>query len=621
VRSIRFATPPAVTYQEFTDTLMHFTVNTAQQKDAFEKLIRKMSRYKAKDKPYKTLRENRAFIESMKSDEVVTVSYIRYGKYTRFKDSADYWSDIIDDYNPDSSRIILSSKMYAQNGFDIYEIDYTDTGCSMAIKEKNMQRNGILYVVRTTYNPVKGLSEFGKKFFETFTPKDTLIGGDIFGPNANLFITDLNSADSATRAEAREMLNYVNIKDADYKNWTAVLDTLQPTNEGYFNYKSKMIEELWDVKTPACIKYLKGIYEKAGDTNTFQLSVLKTLLNMETKESYTAFKDLLIGETPLGNQYEINSLFWNIDDSLELTATLYPDMLKLFTLDEYKERVIKILSGLVDSNKVNQQVYKDYLPAIINEAKNEVKRQTANEVEEENDDNNYNYYGRNSYYASNSDSYLGSLASILVSQYEDKTVKGIFDKLLQTKDDDLRTKVAIKLAKNNHPVHDTIWGNIAKSYSARVALYRQLEKNKLSDKFPAKYKTQDSMARALILNNVNTGYKKADSVVLLEKRFVNYQNDTGYVYFYKYHFKENDSWRLAMVGLQPADSNKVNISTKYFNIKSSLKIDGKVPVEKMINVILKEEMIAIAKGFNYSYEDYYYEDEEYYDEASYDYED
>lgn len=604
IRSLRFIAPPAVAYETYTDTLMHFTVTTTSQKTSLDKLIRKLSRFKAKDKPYKTLYENRTFMESPKADEAVSVSYVRYGKYTRFKDSATYWNDGISNLNPDSTRIVLVNKMYKKDGFDVLDLEYTDTGCSHVTKLRKMLRNGITYSVECVYNRNEGLGEFCSKFYETFQPKDTVIGVDIFGENTKLIVNDLLSTDSATRAEAREMLNSANLKESDFKVWTAVIDTMkQEGNENYFNYKSRFIEKLWEIKTPQNITYLKNVYANAGDTTTFQLSALKTLVNIETAESYKAFKELLLNETPLGDQYEINSLFYNLNDSMELASTLYPELLtKLFTLDEYRERVVKVLAILVDSNKVKPDVYKDFMPNLISEARNELKRQTAEEVEKDGEDNSYNnyYYGDYSYdYGYAYGNYLSNLSILLMPSYSDKNVKAIYDKLLQSKDLNTRMNTAIRLTKANYPVVDSIWTSIAAKRANRIDLYDELEKAKLLDKFPKEYLRQDSMTIAMVWNSINSGYSSADTIVLVEKRYVEFDGDKGYAYLYKYRNKNSETWRLAMAGLQPADTNAVNTSYRFWKTNDRQKVNDKVSLEKQFTVMIKEEMLSHAMGYSY----------------------
>lgn len=624
IKSISFATPPAPVYEEYTDTLLHFTVSTTSQKNAFEQLLRKLSRYKAKDKPYLTLRENKVFLENKKSNEAVSVNYTRYGKYVRFKDSADYWNEIRSNTNPDSSYIILNQKMYTKNGYNILDIDYTDTGCTYAVKQRTIQRNAVVYNLTTLYNHKTGPAPFITRFYETFTPKDTTIGEPLFGDNAKLILDDLHSSDSATRAEAHKSLRSVRVGKADYKIWTAAIDTLQPENEDYFDYKSGMITELWEIKTQENVDYLSKLYKKAGDTLSFQIAALKTLLNIETAASYKAFKELIMAETPLGSGYEINSLFWGMTDSVQLASTLFPDLFALFQLEEYKEKIVDVLADLVDSNAVKNEQYKAFLPTLKIEAKNELKRKTSSEVEDDNEYDSYNSYNSRSFYnpyqaqgnrysSSNYNSYLGNLATVLMPYYNsDNTVKDFFSKLLQLQNNKIRLSVALKMMEKGHDVPDTVWKEIAHKTGWRTALYEALEDANKLEKFPTKYINQDSMTRVQLENSLNGRYEKLDTITLLSKRYVEFENHKGYAYLYKYKHKENKTWKLALIGLQPADTLKANTSTLIFSIGNRIREDEEATIERQFTVLLKEKMLNIAtKSFGYG-NDYYSDDEEIY---------
>lgn len=620
VQSLTFSPEPKVTYEEYSDTLLHFTVTTTSQKNALEGLIKKLSRYKAKDKPYKTLHETKVFIENPKSYASVTVGYTRHGLYRRFKDSASYWKDFFDGINSDSTLIILNKKIYKKNGFTIADVDYTDTGCTFAVKKRKMLRNAVSYDIYTAYDREKGPSEFVTKFYQTFTPKDTVIGQSMFSDNVDIIVNNLVNGDSATHAEAYKSLRAVWVKEKDFKIWTAVIDTLQPENEDYFDYKSSFIEEMWNIKTPENIKYLSELFYKAGDTSTFQLSVLKTLLNLETAESFNTFKELLLDETPLGKKYQINSLFWRMDDSLELTAKLYPDLFGLFLLEEYREKMVGVLATLVDSNAIDINAYKSFLSTLKIEAKNQLKRKKANKVENDEDYSGYNSYSRyrNRYtrYSNNQSSYLGDLATVLIPFYNEKSVQTFFNKLLKYQDDKLRLSIALKLMKANHPVPDTLWKEISKHLSWRAPLYEALEDAGKLNLYPKKYKNQDSMTRAMVEGSVGSRNSKLDTITLASKRFIEFDGKKGYVYLYKYRMEDSKIWKLAMLGLQPENKKEVNTSTKFFSISSSNKVNETIPLEKQFSVMLKKAMLEQTfKKYLYGYgNNYDYDDEYAYDE-------
>jgi uncharacterized protein YbaP (TraB family) len=606
VQSLSFTAPPEVTYEEFNDTLLHFTVKTTPQKNALEKLLRKVSRYKARDKAHKTLNETKVFMESPKSNELVSVEYTRFGKYIRFKDSAEYWDSYFDRLNKDSSLIILDKKTYQKNGFMVADISYTDTGCSFAVKERKMLRNAVMYELQTVYETKNGLGEFTKTFFETFTPKDTIIGQNMFSGNVKLIVNDLVNGDSATHAESFESLRYIRLTDEDFKLWTTVIDTLQPENEDYFDYKSRLIKELWDIKNPETINYLSKLFYKAGDTSSFQLAVLKSLLNIETAQSYNTFKELVLDETPLGKTYDINSLFWSMDDSLELAATLYPDLFGLFLLEEYREKMVGVLATLVDSNKISTNTYKSFLSTLKIEAKNELKRKKANKLEESSNSYSSNSYrsinGGYSYYYG---SYLTDLATVLIPFYKEKNIAPYFDKLLKYDDNGVRIPIALKLLKKGHKVPETLWTDIAKNRGWRSTLYNALEKEDKLSLFPKEYISQDSITIAMVATNVGSSYEKLDTIALVSKRLVEVDGKKGYVYLYKYKMQDSKVWFLAMAGMQPKNKKEINTETDFFNTNTGQKINDEISVEKQFSLLIKEAKLGKAfSKLGYSYGGY-----------------
>ena len=66
---------------------------------------------------------------------------------------------------------------------------------------------------------------------------------------------------------------------------------------------------------------LKDIYERAGDTSTFQNAVFKALSRHKTLPAYELLRTLLIQDPPIfDNGSDYNFMFQNMRDSLALIA-------------------------------------------------------------------------------------------------------------------------------------------------------------------------------------------------------------------------------------------------------------------------------------------------------------
>ena len=122
----------------------------------------------------------------------------------------------------------------------------------------------------------------------------------------------------------------------------------------------------------------------------------------------------------------------------------------------------------------------------------------------------------------------------------------------------------------------------------RSDLYGDLKKINKQDKFPLAYKKQELIARSLLISSSDY-YGKLDTLVFLDKLPVTYRNKNGYVYFFKYkRMKDDASWQLASVGMQPEDLNEVNIENNEFTEMERRKLETDKPVEEQLQKMLKE---------------------------------
>ena len=112
----------------------------------------------------------------------------------------------------------------------------------------------------------------------------------------------------------------------------------------------------------------------------------------------------------------------------------------------------------------------------------------------------------------------------------------------------------ILLLQNKRAVPDTMLNFFAGTDEYRYELYLDLKRLKQLNLFPAAQKNQQAIARSEIL--YSQSYNKPDTLVFMEKFPVDYKDRSGYVYVFKYkEKKEDNTWKLATVGLLPKDES------------------------------------------------------------------
>ncbi|HEX8315030.1 MAG TPA: hypothetical protein VF609_08560, partial [Flavisolibacter sp.] len=119
--------------------------------------------------------------------------------------------------------------------------------------------------------------------------------------------------------------------------------------------------------------------------------------------------------------------------------------------------------------------------------------------------------------------------------------------------------------------------------------------------FPAAHKNQLAIARSQLLSE--QAYSKPDTIVFMEKMPLTYKERSGYVYVFKYKENKNDnSWKLATVGLLPKDETLYYFSEK----DSSKKYDYTYTFTDLTNTKLtnetpeKEQLQKLLKKLQYS---------------------
>jgi hypothetical protein len=413
-----------------------------------------------------------------------------------------------------------------------------------------------------------------------------------------------------------------------------IIDSLSWKTKGYLQLKQDFIGKLAATKDSNLVDYLKHLYFAAADTAVLQNSILKSLLAMQIKKSFIAFKDLITTEPPIvlendgsadyrfsdiyptigkltkafkkpAVKFNINGNIWySIYDSLSLARFLFPDILQLINLDDYKGDITELLTTMVDSGYVTSKEYEPYFSQFYAAAKQELKKEKARESQKaiaktENANKAENIKELTSYNWENDNDVGNDLLhsyAVLLLQYWDKNagVATFFDDLLELKNEKIRFNIMILLLRNKKQVPDSLLNFYAAQDDYRIDLYRKLKKEKLLIQFPAAYNNQLDLVKSAVINA--SYYEKYDTLALLDKLPVVYNNKKGVVYFFKYkNRKEEKSWKIVSYGTQPENISEFNsdtyeftsANTYYYGKNEEKKLDETKPVKEQLQKLLK----------------------------------
>jgi hypothetical protein len=582
-----------------TDTFMHFTVMSPVVPELNENFRTLFENFSGGDLfnnntsgPYWQRTKN-AFFKSDSTGEIISVGMQQFPKYYQIKNWIDFRKEELNDYLANNDMLLSGTDSFSINkNLKAYSFTIRDTNTSRSIKRILIISKDRLYRIAAMTDTSGKESTFIKTFLSSFRPIDDSTDFNVYTNKNDIFFKDFYSKDSITHAKVLAALPNIHYTQKDIPKLSEIIQSLQYGDKEYFDTKSKVIKEFGYIQESGAadpvVKFLKHIYDNAADTSTFQNNVIKALAKNETKESYNLLKSLLIQDPPLfENSNDYSDFFEDIRDSLLLAKKLFPEILQLLTIEDYKDNITSLLVSLVDSNLITAKDYEDFFTKIYFDAKIELKKQQAKDEKvmskEGNDDGNstgdYDY-GR---YASSA-SKLDRYAKLLMPFYnKNASVAKFIDKLLYSKDASLQLSAAILLLKNNKIVPDSILVSLAKSDKYRAKLYEILQKINLAERFPIAYHNQQEIAKSILI--ADNSYNEIDSVQFVFSTPEDYEGNKGLVYFFKYRIKEDDEWEIGISGMQPSNKNEINTKGELTELT-----DTKINNEEALTIQFQNEL-------------------------------
>ena len=574
------------------DTSLYFTVSTpVYPEDKKIKLdIPRYNYYGGDDEDEESeddLLEGGTFrnktISNDTTGEKIFVSFFRSPRYYYTKDSTALDEDNEAVFGKDSSWIVkYKKKSELPNKMKVWEMIITDTGSSRALWGKSFYKDGVGFSLATQTDTLTQPSTFIKRFFETFTPADTLKGVNPFAKKSTLFFEDFASKDSVLHKRAVKYISEIDVDSTDLSQLKRAIASLNWNEKKYLDTKGSLINKLGDIKTKSSSDYLKQLYYALDDTVELQYSALESLLQHKTQYAYNIFRDIVNTEPPVlisgsggysdysytspllpyrsGFSYDNGKFLDELSDSLKLTKTILPDLLPLLNLEDYKNSIMKLLGGMVDSSLLTPKDYDMYFSKFMIEAKQELKKQSiaekqkAIEKAEENKEekkNSYSYYDDADKDSGNDD--LSLYATLLLPYWETNTaVQPLIQQMLKSNDKKLKYSTMLLLLKNKKTFPDSLLSFFGGLDEYRYQLYHDLKEMKMLNKFPALYNNHLDLGKSSLMDKKS--YGKPDSVVYVDRLKTEYKGKKGFIYFYKYKAKKDDlTWKLATVGLTPED--------------------------------------------------------------------
>lgn len=581
-------------YVTYHDTLLRYTVNTPvvpDEMDDWLKVLRSKRNTDQEDWDY--VKDNRNYFYK-KNYESIYVTYLKHSDYYHMSSIDSLWDDEFDSY-VNSELALMKKEIDNNDTMPTAHYVFNDTNSTKVIDIKKFVNKGVVYTIKATYDSTETRSKFVSEFFRTFTPdRDTLLGKEITSSNSALFFSDLSSNDTTFVKRAVELVNRVEFKPNDVDSIIWYIENYEFPDDDEEETALYLIRELGYIKNEDIIPYLVDKYERSTDDYKSQIACLKALARYGEKAGFKHIKKLIIQEPPITpNDRPISSFFRYLDDSLSLTAKLYPAMWDLLLYTDYRESLYDLSAQLLDSNLIKPKSYKREQPLILREAKEATAKKkgysSGAAYVSLNDYSTYYSYGKPVRAKRNLiDQYeLTTYLKLLMPYYKSNDkIKKYVHSLLTHKKEKYRFISTVMLTKHNIAVPDSMFTNLSKSPDYRFAFYKALKNIGEVSKFDKTYLTQEALMASAIYSA--SSIDAEDSLQFVKKVYIQNKFDEGYLYFYKHQSTYSDKWYIHYAGLQPKDSTIINDETdKNYIEKKAASAFSEAEIDKEIDKLIK----------------------------------
>lgn len=595
-KSFKFNTTDYTGFEKVVDTSLHFTVNT-NAKAPIPSPYGYGSYNTNKDtKDYEE--KTKATTYSTKANEQILISRQKFHDLQMYHNVDSLWKDLERNINYNSHFYTSEKKFNISNrskskkdGIHYYNFTYTDSASAKQVMVKNILKEGVLFQLKTLVDSISGPSKFVSEFYESFTPKDTLMGKDVLKDKTKRFFEALRENDSIVL----ESYNLIKFKEHNSKDIVSVLKDFE-FEKDRMDIKSHLVEKLVEIDLKNNLDFIKQLYYDSYSDPQIQSSILEGLFDSNNKENYDLAMDLMERDLPLGG---IGGIFYNYygKDSLELKASLYPKILQYSTISEYKQPLYDLLARIKDSGFIQPKAYKAYKNQIINDGKIEVKRNLSN--------SSYDY-----------DSYSGDLSTFvdLIYPYrKERTAKDFFDKMLNIEGRTALVSYYILLAKNKEKIPDELNEKLIEDKENQFYLIEALDKANLFKQIKSLNISQQQFAKSKLMSHSNYVKDKDSINFLLKRDFVTDKGKKATMYFFKIDKDDEYSGKSEVLHyisfIKPKKENQLVVD--YYSISQSYgtKVDETKELEEqyeeIINLAIYKDRKRVTPSSRGGYGGYY----------------
>jgi uncharacterized protein YbaP (TraB family) len=444
----------------------------------------------------------------------------------------------------DTSFFETRTNAYRKKGDSVLKKEFSWNGQLRAIdlliqkpQSNNLQKarffvNGDTLYTLAAFIPSQDIGhENHQRFFHDFRI-DREITPVIYTNKANELLNALQSRDSLEFEKALQSFNAVEFSKGDLPALHKALLEVYNDSARYEGVQNKIMSYVEELADSSSISFVSTHYKMLPPgKERIQYPLLEVLAAIHTKPAYEALQQLLLNHLP--GKGSAASLEYALSDSLQLTRTLYPDILKLSADSIFSKALVRITDQLLDSNLIQLADVLSYRDVFLQQARKDLRYLKKDQ------DKWWDY--------SSWISFLG--------KFNDKESNSLLQEFLKLPVSGIKMGAVKALAKNEQVIPASEMEKLAIDKDFRVNLYQELKALNKQHLFPVAYARQQSLGESEIYQ-IASDDNEVGATLFIGERTQTYQGKKKKFFLYKITLNFEDGKKESYLGVTgPYDPN------------------------------------------------------------------
>lgn len=377
-----------------------------------------------------------------------------------------------------------------------------------------------------------------QRFFSDFTIQKS-VPPTIYISKANQLLAALKTQDSLQFETAFDAFNSIRFSKDDLSFLHKALLELYASEEKRSSIQYKIRNLLKEFGDSSTVQFIAANYSKLNpEKEDLKYPLLSVLAEQKTSYSYKILKDLLKQALPAkGDHY---SLAYALTDSLQLTNSIYTELLPLIGDSVFSDVMANVSWRLLDSGLIKLEQLQPFKSKWLSQVNAKFANAVATQTEDE-----WDYYNWIK----------------LLERFKDDASNGLLQKIASGASLDAKYYAVIALFKNDQPVALKAIDELAASNNYRLYLFNQLKNAGKLKLFPSKYYNQKSIAAAELFSLVSEDYAPS-GIECIGERTELFKGKKKKFLLFKVHYAAEEGNEEVYLGITGPYNNLKEITTE-----------------------------------------------------------